>query len=230
MYLDDTHTGRRVVQEQGLRVGTLTAFITVIRTAIHFPAVPVYHLKVIVQLDTVVNQPRFQILVQILKIHPFFYRPATGTVNHLPGHLIQQGALIQITVLYGIRQRTRCLGYRFRSVFTRNHCPGQFWCFVGKCLQFDSRIPCTVRRCNRKTLRLHHSFALRALLPRFLLSLGDILPQPAVDLRRLHIFWSSHQGTLHRFIELLVTHLHHFLNIADLQIQQTDEGKAHNDA
>ena len=27
MYLDDTHTGRRVVQEQGLRVGTLTAFM-----------------------------------------------------------------------------------------------------------------------------------------------------------------------------------------------------------
>ena len=44
----------------------------------------------------------------------------------IPSMIFTFVLLIQITVLYGIRQRTRCLGYRFRSVFTRNHCPGQF--------------------------------------------------------------------------------------------------------
>ena len=58
---------------------------------------------------------------------------------------------------------------------------------------------------------------------------ASLKARPAThNLCGLCLFRSSHQRTLHRFIKLSVTHLHHFLNIAYLQIQQTKEGKPHN--
>ena len=99
MYLDDTHTGRRIIQKQWLRIRTFTPNITIIRTTVYFSTLPVYHLKMIVHItETIFYQTSFKILVQTFEINTLFNRLVTGIIYHLQHNLIYQCTLVKIAI------------------------------------------------------------------------------------------------------------------------------------
>ena len=51
--------------------------------------------------------------------------------------------------------------------------------------------------------------------------------QETVSLVQLQVTRSFGEAAGHRFVELFLTHLHHLLDIAHLQVEQTQEGDAH---
>ena len=173
MYFHNTHPCRRIIQEQRLRIRAFTPLVAVIRTTVHFPSLTVYHLKVIVKItDSIVYQPRLDVLVQVLEINPILNRLVTGMIKHIEHHIIHQRTLIKISVLDHISQRARRLGNGLSTMFARNHGPRQHCRFVGKSFQFKRRLNLPVRRSHQNAACTYHpAICSLRLFPGFLFGL-----------------------------------------------------------
>ena len=124
MDLHHAHACGWVVEKEGLCIGVLFTLVRKVRAAIDLAAVAILHPEVVLQFNTVVNQSRFDVLIQVSKVHTLLNGSVTGPVDHGPNHVIDQRTLVEVTVLNHVRQRARRLRDVVLTMLARNHCPG----------------------------------------------------------------------------------------------------------
>ena len=104
MNLHQTHFCGRVILEKYSCIRYILTFIIIVRTTVHLFSIFIHHGKMICDINAVIKQCRFQILIQILEINTFFQRLITCRIQNVIDHLVQQCTLVQISVLYNLLQ------------------------------------------------------------------------------------------------------------------------------
>ena len=104
VHLHNTHLRRRIILEQRLRIRVFTPSVFVVRATIYFTSIFIDHRKMVEQLYTIINKVRFQIIIQLLKVHPFANRFIACLVNHPQSHIVEQKTLIHIPIFNSVSQ------------------------------------------------------------------------------------------------------------------------------
>ena len=177
-------------------------------------------------INAIIQQFRFQEMIQLLKVDTFFQRFVAGRTKNVIYHFIQHGTLINITFLQDFLQTA----WSLRNVLSgRNNHLGHISRTLHDSLQFKRRNLGSVRSRYRKLVMFRQtgSTSIHLLLLQLLgktsrtFSCRHILFQIFLGFHQFQIACSLYQATVDIFFKLSPSHLDHLFNIAHLQIKQT---------
>ena len=230
------HVRCRVIAEEHLAIGVLTALITIVGTPVDLTSVLCRDGEVVRDVDAVVHQLSFDVLVEDLEVDTLFQRFVRSRVEHVHDHLIEQSLLIDISVLDDLLQRLagRSVGV---AVGAQDHSFGHLCGFHCHGLQLKRRVDGAVLARHGILMRVLHaavvgfsaSGAYAVFAVSVALGLVDVFLKITQRLVELQIAGSLIEGAVDAFVELFLLHVGHLTDVGELQAKQDDKGHAHDD-
>ena len=99
VHTQHTHTRRRLIAIERLGVGELRTLVAIVGTTVNLAAILRTHGEVVRDVDTVVDELSLDVLVEDAEVDALLQRFVGRRIEHIHHHLIEQGALIDVTVL-----------------------------------------------------------------------------------------------------------------------------------
>ena len=141
--------------EERLRIDVVPTLVGEVGTAVHLATVARLYSEVIRDVDAVVEQLHFDILVEDSEIDALLQGLVGGGIEDVIDHLVEQGLLIDIAVADNLLQRLRGLD-ETALVGAQDHGLGHGGGLDGEGLQLEAGIDRPVVGRDGKLMRLLH--------------------------------------------------------------------------
>ena len=170
-------------------------------------------------------------MIELLEVDPFVQRLVACRIQNVVYHLVQQGTLIDVTLLQNLLQGAGSL----RNVLSgRNDHLRNFGRPVDDGLQFKRREGTSIGSRHRILMVLYRiAFSRTTRLLHLFRQTGSafggrhILLQIPFGFHQFQIMYGLRKAPSYIFFKLLLTHLDHLFDIAHLQIEEAQKREAH---